>query len=202
MSGRALRAPAADLVSRAAAGDAQAFADIFRTYQHVVYRFSRAMTGSDAAAEDLTQETFVALYANLARYDATRASFTTYLYGIVRNLSRERLRHERRFLSLDALGCGGDAQAYESDPADRVESAQVVRHVRHALGKLPPCYREVIVLCDLHELSYGDAAAIVGASTAAVRSRLHRARQLLKRRLARLAANAPRRSPNPAGCAI
>jgi DNA-directed RNA polymerase specialized sigma24 family protein len=91
--------PDGDLLQRAASGDREAFGLIYRRYQDVVYRFGRSMTGCPTAAEDITQEVFVALFRDLARYDAGRASFTTYLYGIVRNLSRERLRRERRFLS-------------------------------------------------------------------------------------------------------
>jgi len=178
-------------LNRAKAGDTDAFADIYRQYQHVVYRFGCAMTGSESAAEDITQETFVAVFRDLARYDPDRASFTTYLYGIVRNLSRERLRRDHRFLSLDLLGPRGERAGQASDPATILESAQQVRQVRAALLKLPSRYREVIILCDLHAMSYADAAAVAGISTAAVRSRLHRGRQLLRRQLSRIVGPAP-----------
>ena len=82
------------------------------------------MTGSEPAAEDITQEAFVALFRDLSRYDPARASFTTYLYGIVRNLSRERLRRERRFLSLDVLGPGHEA-SYSADPMGAREDAEL-----------------------------------------------------------------------------
>lgn len=178
--------PDAQRLARAAAGDPEAFAEIYRHYQHVVYRFGCAMTGSESAAEDIAQETFVALFRDLARYDPTRASFTTYLYGIVRNLSRERLRRDRRFLSLDALSAT-DRRADVVDPARALEGAELAVQVRQALRKLPTRYRELIVLCDLHGMSYADAAAVSDISTAAVRSRLHRGRQLLRRQLSRVA---------------
>src|SRR5688572_23820744 len=173
-------------LQRAVDGDADAFADIYRQYQNIVYRFGCAMTGSESAAEDITQETFVALFRDLSRYDPARASFTTYLYGIVRNLSRERLRRDRRFLSLDALSVT-ERRAGVGDPSRALEGAELASQVRQALRKLPARYRELIVLCDLHGMSYADAAAVADISTAAVRSRLHRGRQLLRRQLSRVA---------------
>ena len=178
--------PDARCLERAAAGDPDAFAEIYRQYQHVVYRFGCAMTGSETAAEDIAQETFVALFRDLSRYDPARASFTTYLYGIVRNLSRERLRRDRRFLSLDALSAK-QRRSGDGDPSRALEGAELASQVRQALGKLPARYRELIVLCDLHGMSYADAAAVAEISTAAVRSRLHRGRQLLRRQLSRAA---------------
>jgi RNA polymerase sigma-70 factor (ECF subfamily) len=193
--------PDAARIERAKAGDPDAFAEIYRQYQHVVYRFGCAMTGSEAAAEDITQETFVSLFRDLRRYDPQRASFTTYLYGIVRNLSRERLRRDRRFLSLDFLSARR-APSESADPAAILEGAELVAHVREALRRVPLRYRELIILCDLHDLSYAEAAAATGVSTAAVRSRLHRGRQLLRRYLSRIQAIAPRRAITTEGCAI
>jgi len=172
---------------RALAGDPDAFARIYRDHHQAVYRFARSMTGNPVAAEDITQEVFVVLFADLARYDPERASFTTYLYGIVRNLSRDRLRRERRFLALDELSPWSARMAYVHDPSDALEDAEVAARVRAAFLRLPVRYREVMALCDLHGLSYAEAAAVTQLSTAAVRSRLHRGRQLLRQRLARFA---------------
>lgn len=188
-------------LAQAAAGDSEAFAEIYRQFQHVVYRFGLAMTGSEAAAEDIAQETFVALFRDLARYDPDRASFTTYLYGIVRNLSRERLRRDRRFLSLDVLTPARSASD-AATPAAAIEGAQLAGQVRTALNRLPARYRELIVLCDLHGMSYADAAQVIGISTAAVRSRLHRGRQLLRRQLERLAGPHPLAAIRTERCAI
>lgn len=197
-----LEPPDGELLQRAAARDLEAFGLIYRRYQQVVYRFGRAMTGCPDAAEDITQEVFVALFEDLARYDPERASFTTYLYGIVRNLSRERLRRERRFLSLDAIRPSSRRTAYLDDPGEALEGAELAARVRLALQKLPSRYRELIILCDLHGLSYADAAGIVRISLAAVRSRLHRGRHLLRRRLTQLMQAETRRPINPARCAV
>ena len=145
--------PLDPVLERAAAGDPDAFAQLYRQHHQAVYRFARSMTGDPTSAEDITQEVFVVLFADLARYDRERASFTTYLYGIVRNLSRDRLRRERRFLALEELSPWSDRTAYVHDPADALEDAEVAARVRAAFLRLPVRYREVMVLCDLHGLA-------------------------------------------------
>ena len=178
-------APPPDVLRRAIDGDRDAFSWLYREYHQVVFRFARAMLGTQESAEDVTQEVFMALIAELGRYDPARAAFTTYLYGIVRNLTRERLRRESRFLSLDGLTTMPEP-VVEGSPLERLEEVELAACVRRALRRLPATDREVVVLCDLHGLSYAEAATVVGASVAAVRSRLHRARQLLRRHLARV----------------
>lgn len=174
----------ADLLRRAASGDRQAFELIYRRYHQAVYRFARAMTGSLEVAEDVTQEVFVALINELPRYDSTRAAFTTYLYGIARNLSRNQWRREQRRLSLERIGL--EINRSTSDPLNRLEDAEAAAAVRRALQALPLRYRELIILCDLHGLAYAEAAVVVRASVGAVRARLHRARHLLRERLRRV----------------
>jgi len=172
------------LLARAAAGDLEAFGVIYGRYQQIVYRFARAMTGSADAAEDVTQEVFIALLTEAGRYDPTRAGLSTYLYGIVRNLSRARLRRDSRRLSVENLVLGSRDIGAE-DPSIRLEQDELVASMRRALVRLPSRYRELIVLCDLHGLSYQEAAVVVRSSVGAVRSRLHRGRQLLRLRLTR-----------------
>lgn len=191
-----------ELVSRAAAGDKEAFGALFERYRHVVYRFARAMTGLPHAAEDVTQEVFVILIRDLSRYVPERASLSTYLYGIARNLSRDRARRERRFFPLDALGPIPEASREAADPFARIEGAQLGAAVREALVTLPMRYREAVILCDLHELSYAEVAAVLGASVGAVRSRLHRGRHMLRRRLERLGAGWVRHAARSVRCAV
>jgi RNA polymerase sigma-70 factor (ECF subfamily) len=173
----------ADLVRRAAQGDREAFGAIFERYHSVVYRFARAMTGAADRAEDVTQEVFVALMRDLQRYEPDRAMLSTYLYGVARNVSRSRLRRDRRL--LDLLSSVWRVTTEPEDPFATLATAETGTEVRRALALIPLRYREVIVLCDLHDLSYADAGAVLGTSTAAVRSRLHRGRQLLKQRVLR-----------------
>lgn len=175
----------ADLLRRAAAGDRDSFGVVFQRYHHVVYRFARAMTGSDEIAEDVTQEVFVVLIRHVGRYQPDRAALGTYLYGVARNVSRDRLRRDRRFLSLPSPGVSWQSETRRDDPFELVANAEIGIQMRRALAGLPVKYREVVILCDLHDLAYAESAAILRTSTSTVRSRLHRGRQLLKKRLSR-----------------
>lgn len=187
------------LFSGAAAGDLDAFAALYGKYQHVVFRFAYSMTGSKDAAEDVVQDVFVAMLDGAVRYDPTRAAFSTYLYGIVRNLCRGRLRRISRLRPIaddDERACSVPSGPF----IDHVAEAQRVAAVRRALARVPSRYREVIVLCDLHDLSYADAAVVVRASVSAVRSRLHRGREMLRSELVIHVCPSPR-VLRPAGCA-
>jgi len=195
-----LEPPTKDLLDRAAAGDTAAFGLVYQQYRHLVYRFSMAMTGSRETAEDVAQEVFVTLFRDFSRYDASRASFTTYLYGIARNLSRERLRRDRRFLSLAAITLGA-RESVEADPFDAIDGAQEAAGMREALRRLPTRYRELIVLCDLHGLSYADSAKVVRSSVPAVRSRLHRGRNLLREEWSRVMETSPSQAMATKRCA-
>jgi RNA polymerase sigma-70 factor, ECF subfamily len=198
--GKAVAAADHDLLSQAAAGDLDAFGVLYERYQQVAFRFACGMTGSRDAAADICHDAFLSVLAEAARFDPRRASLSTYLYGVVRNLCRERLRRMSRLQPVDAgtLDLRPDPAL---TPPDLMADAELAAVVREALAELPSRYRELVLLCDLHDRSYAEAAQIVGVSVAAVRSRLHRGRQRLK------AALSARLSPSvtllrPARCAI
>src|SRR4029450_8375355 len=98
----ALDPPDRDLLARAAAGEPGAFGSVYQAYQHIVFRFGLAMTGSLETAEDIRQDVFVTLFRDLARYDPARASFKTDLYGIVRNMVRPQPGAGRGFIPLES----------------------------------------------------------------------------------------------------
>jgi RNA polymerase sigma-70 factor, ECF subfamily len=127
-----------ELLRRAADGERQAFELVYQRYQQVVYRFAQAMTGRPDAAEDVTQEVFIALIKELPRYDPARAGFTTYLYGIARNLSRDRWRRARKRLALEATGLV--RHSTNDDPFELIERAQTATQVHRALRGLPLRY--------------------------------------------------------------
>jgi RNA polymerase sigma-70 factor (ECF subfamily) len=107
-----------------------------------------------------------------------------WLLGIARNHARRRLARERAMEALpDMAGHAAAAFVVTDDPVDGLARGQVVAAVRRALRTLPVYYREVVVLCDLQELSYADAADAVGCAIGTVRSRLHRGRAMLSARL-------------------
>ena len=179
------RVPDDELLARAAAGDAQAFAELFRRRQSDVFRFAAHMTGSAAAAEDVVQDVFVAVMRDAARYEAGRATVAAWLCGIARNCVRQRLERDRRLTSVDF---GDDRAAVPDaggpqDPLTDLLRAERIDTVRRFVQALPVAYREAVVLCDLQEMSYGDAAEALGCPVGTVRSRLHRGRAMLAARL-------------------
>ena len=174
--------PDSELVRRAAAGDREAFVAIYHRYHAGIYRFARSMTGSAALAEDVTQEVFLAFMCELSRYDASRAALRTYLYAIARNVSRYRLRKERRFVGLEFSAL--DEPRAPDDPTRDAVQSETVKRVRLFIRGLGSRYREVLILCDLHDLSYEETAAVLNTPVGTIRSRLHRARKQLAERLA------------------
>jgi RNA polymerase sigma-70 factor (ECF subfamily) len=170
-----------DLVRRAAAGDRGAFAAIYERHRLVVYRFARLMSGSDATAEDVTQEVFVTLIRTLPSYEPHRAGLLTYLYGVARNVTRNRLRRDRRFVALDAAA--GTPCSRADDPHDAAARAQELGRLRRAILSLPSRYREVIILSGVQGLAYAETAHVLQVPVGTVRSRLSRGRQMIARRL-------------------
>jgi len=171
-----------ELLDRMAGGDREALAIIFRRHHATVYRFCRQMLGSIEAAEDVTQDVFVALTKAAGRFDPAVASLSTYLYGIARHLVLQRYKRSRTRVevNIDAIAGRDEAPfAISRDPAEAIARAQASRGLRQAILRLPVHYREVVVLCELNGLSYDDAAAIIRCPVGTVRSRLSRARQML-----------------------
>jgi RNA polymerase sigma-70 factor (ECF subfamily) len=180
------RVPDDELLRRATAGDATAFTALFRRRQPDVYRFALHMTGSAAASEDVVQDVFLAVMRDGARYEPGRATVTAWLCGIARNCVRQRLDRDRRLTSVDfaADDCAPAPDAGGPlDPLADLLRAEAVEALRRAVHTLPLPYREALVLCDLQELSYRDAAEVLGCPVGTVRSRLHRARSMLADRL-------------------
>jgi RNA polymerase sigma-70 factor (ECF subfamily) len=172
--------PAADdtraLLARLVAGDSAAFDALYRREAGAVYRYALAMAGDAAAAADATHDAFLALATRPAGFDPSRGALGAYLAGIARHalLALRRAAHE----SLDE-DCA-DAQAAA---ATTPEDLHVRRQGRDAIRELPWPLREALVLVDLQERPYSQAAAIAGCELNTLRTRLHRARQRLAVRL-------------------
>lgn len=174
------------LIRRIADGDREAFAQLYRLCRPDVYRFAFHMCGSPATAEDVVQDVFLAVIQDAARYRADRSGVVPWLFGIARNHVR-RWKYRRRMLPLPADETGdGRRLAVASDPADAIGRRQDATALARALAALPARDREVIVLCDLEELSYQTAAGVLGCAVGTVRSRLHRGRVRLARTMAGL----------------
>lgn len=174
------------LVAGIAAGDGASLSALFRRRQGEVFRFALHLTGSRTIAEDVTQEVFLVVMRDAARYEPGRSSVTAWLCGIARNHARRRYEGDRGTVGFEDEEAGNVA-AEHADPLRNLTRAEGIETVRKAVLSLPVRYREAVVLCDLQELSYTDAAAALDCAVGTVRSRLHRGRALLGAKLAAVA---------------
>ncbi len=171
-----------------ASGNEQAFTALYRRRQGAVYRFALHMSGSPSLAEEVTQEVFLMLLRDRSGYDPARGPLASYLYGVARNLLLRRMAEDRSHIQIgeeaDEEGRTPEQLIAHSEVESDLARNQAVRSLRRAILALPAGYREAVVLCDLHEVSYAEAARVLGCAVGTVRSRLHRARALLAQRLA------------------
>jgi RNA polymerase sigma-70 factor (ECF subfamily) len=175
-----------ELLRLIADGHREALAQLYRRHHDMVFRFALHMGGSESVAEDIVQDTFLAVARAARRYRGGEARFSTYLYGIVRNLTRRRHRREMRLAGVIELlkhYLQPHAPLAPEALVERETQTSTVGRVRRAVSSLPPRYREVVVLCDLHGKDYAEVAAIIGRPIGTVRSRLFRARSLLADKL-------------------
>ena len=157
------------------AGDQAAMLMLYERHEGALYRFAVSMSGNRALAEEVTQEAFLQLMSPSARFDERRGSLEAYLYGVIRNLLR-------RARPLAAVGEADDQAAVDDIVGAMIED-ETVAALYKAVHDLPPGYREAIVLCDLEERSYEDAAELMGCPIGTVRSRIHRGRMILADKL-------------------
>ncbi len=165
-----------ELLKRFAAGDRDAFTLVYREQQAAVYRFALHMTGDAGKAIEITQDVFVWLIHHAGAFDPARGALGAFLVGVARKFLQRRRGEELRWSPLDEktlVSSGGDEPEGDSDAL----------MLRRAIARLPERYREVVVLCDLEDKSYEEAAVSLDCAVGTVRSRLHRARALLARKL-------------------
>ncbi len=180
------------LLTQALAGDEDAFTALYHRRQGPIFRFALHMSGSTPIAEEVTQDVFMFLIQRGRDFDPARAALGAYLFGVARNYVRRALEHN---YTETALSSPVDDEAQfltiNSDPSEGIARQQTSTALWKAVLSLPEHYREVVVLCDLHELSYADAAEAVGCALGTIRSRLHRAHDMLSRKLQHSAVAAP-----------
>jgi|SRR5581483_5520027 len=166
-------------------GDEQAFVALYRRRQGAIFRFAMHMSGSPSVAEDVTQEVFMALLRDECGFDSERGTISGYLFGIARKLVLRNLERVRGDVALDFEADDGVAPelSVNDDPLAALTHREGIEALRRAVLTLPRRYREVVVLCDLEEVDYSEAAVALGCPIGTVRSRLHRARALLLEKL-------------------
>lgn len=170
----------AELLQRMQRGDGEAFSALYQRHQQRVFRYASVYSGVEGVAADITQEVFMHLIDNHS-FDPAQGELRAYLLGMARNLLRRHWRDAQRFEALpgDEDGPLGEAMIEYTEPSMLVSRAQQHGDLRAAILALPSYYREVMILCELEELDYLEAARILEVPIGTVRSRLNRARKAL-----------------------
>jgi RNA polymerase sigma-70 factor, ECF subfamily len=186
------------LLRQSARGDDEAFALLYRKHQGSLYRFALRMSGHPWAAEEIVQDVFMTLIREPNKFDPQRGTLGAFLYGVARNRIMKHLERTPRDLSLDEKSDRDPSsiQAFvteRSTPAEWAETRERSRQVRAAVLELPIEFRETVVLCELEEMSYEEAAKALECPVGTIRSRLHRGRALLLAKLEMLR-EVPRRA--------
>ncbi len=174
-----------ELLRQLSKGKETAFTALYERYQGPVYRFALHMSGNAATAEEVTQEVFMLLIGNPKGYNAEKGSVGGYLFGIARHLTRRVLQRSRLDMPIEEewLDTGDAGFTSDLDVLAELSNSELLEYLRKAVLALPEQYREVVALCDLEEMSYANAAALLECSQGTVASRLHRARTMLKTKL-------------------
>jgi RNA polymerase sigma-70 factor (ECF subfamily) len=176
------------LLAQARAGDRQALEALLERHQAQVYGFGMKICGNPEDAKDVLQETLLTMARDIRSFRGT-SSLSTWLYTIARNACiklHRRSKFAPEEASSDEIGAGTETKGL-TDPARSAEevlaSRQVARALDQAIGELEPMYREVLMLRDVEGLTAPEVAEVLGVTTRAVKSRLHRARLSVRQRL-------------------
>lgn len=173
------------LVRRAQRGELPAFNTLVLRHQDAVYSLTLRMLGQPQAAEDVTQEAFINAWRRLDSFRG--GSFRSWLFTIAANRARDELRRNGRRPQTSLDAARDDPGRADLDPPDRdptpegaAEQAELRAALEAALLELPPDWREVVLLSDVHGLDYAEIAAATGVALGTVKSRLSRARAHLR----------------------
>ena len=170
------------LLQRAGEGDQAAFLDLYERHRSPVFRFAYRLLGSIEAAEDVTHDCFLSLIRRPGGFDSNRASLRTYLLAAARNLAMKHFRRTGREEDLDELS-ESQVASTRHEPLGRVLKEELANQIREAVLALPPLQREAVVLFEYEDLSLSEIAEITQSDVGAVKARLHRAREGLRRML-------------------
>jgi RNA polymerase sigma-70 factor (ECF subfamily) len=169
----------AQLLRRARDGDEDAFSELFSRHERAVFRYAAYMCGP--GSDDIVQETFLAVLQQSSRHDAPTGTVRAYLMGIARHrvLKRSTARATRQEGESLEGDDGPAIDVPDLTALDRLLEAERVAAVRTAVQALPPVFREALVLCDLQQLPYAEAAEVLECPVGTVKSRVSRGRGLL-----------------------
>ncbi|HWC65636.1 MAG TPA: RNA polymerase sigma factor, partial [Thermoanaerobaculia bacterium] len=175
-----------DVIARVRAGEIDLFEILMRRYNQRVYRLARAVLRNDAEAEDVVQDAWVRAYSHLGQF-AGRAAFSTWISRIALHEAWARVRRRSRFASglPDAAGETPEMKqvSRDPDPEGAAVNGEVRTLLESVIEELPETYRTVFVLREIEELSTAETAASLDVTEETVKTRLHRARAVLRREL-------------------
>ncbi len=180
-----------NLVERVKSGDQSAFRAIMEKNSRRLYRVARAVMRDDTEAEDVVQETYLRAFSNLATFRG-ESSLTTWLTRIALNEALGRKRRQRATVTLASVETAQETNAQiiqfpamstETDPERTAAQHEIRRLLERAMDALPEPFRVVFVMRDVEEMSIEEAASQLGIRPETVKTRLHRARRLLRQSL-------------------
>ena len=185
----------AELIRRSRSGDAEAYGDLVLRYQDRIFATVYRILGNGEDAREMAQEAFFRAWSKLHTF-REGARFSTWLYTITLNLTRSELRKRKtrqhiRPVSLQARFGDDEGRTMEppsgdDGPLEVIGKAELHQLALNEIDRLEPEAREVVVLRDMQEMSYGEIAEVLACPVGTVRSRLHRAREQLRDRLSPL----------------
>jgi RNA polymerase sigma-70 factor (ECF subfamily) len=177
------------IIQEAKNGNRDAFAELVDLYKDKVYHVSYRMVGNRQEAEDVAQETFLRVYANLDNYDP-QYKFSTWIYRIASNLSIDLLRKRKKNLSIDAEISGAEGVDWHDrladtgkGPEEEVLTDQLQEEVQGAIMGLSPKYRAVMLLRYIEDLSLQEISEAVQLPISTIKTRIHRGREALRKKL-------------------
>ena len=184
-----------EVVRRCLSGESPAWTELVRAHHRRVYALCYRFTGSGTDAEDLTQEVFLKIYANLTSFDTARGSLQVWITTLTRNLLVDHFRRTRNLRITGSLDEGWD-ETGELRPIDRLEAKGPTQHdqatrrelekmVQNALAQVSPELREAVILRDLQDMDYKEIAQVLSIPEGTVKSRISRGRAELARLLER-----------------
>jgi len=168
------------LLKEAGEGDQAAFLELYDRYREPIFRFAYRLLGSVEIAEDVTHDCFLSLIRKPENYRPERASLKTYLYAAARNLALKHFRDQGRETGLDEVS-EEPKESPRRGPLRRLLDEELATQVREAIFSLPPLQREALILFEYEGLSLNEVAEVAGTDTGAIKARLYRAREGLRR---------------------
>jgi RNA polymerase sigma-70 factor (ECF subfamily) len=168
------------LLQKAGKGDQAAFLELYDRYRDPIFRFAYRLLGSVDIAEDITHDCFLSLIRRPEGFQPERAALRTYLFAIARNLALKHFRNTGRETGLDEMTEEPQVSPRHA-PLRRLLDEELAAQVRDAIFNLPELQREALILYEYEGLSLNEIAAVVEADAGAIKARLYRARESLKR---------------------